>query len=280
MLRQLLREPLVHFLVLGGLFFAIFGHGGTDLRAADTKIVVTTGDIARLSQQFLRTWNRPASPEELQTQIQNYVHEEVLYRTALSLGLDKDDLVIRRRLRQKMDFLVEGTIPEPQDTELLAYFHAHESRFRTEPKVSFRQILISDSRGNVAEGDAQQLLTKLIAAKSTDVKGGDPSLLPENLDAVSLSRVSDLFGTDFGQSLASVKPGQWAGPLHSPYGYHLVWITAFDPARLPLFEEVRGAVQREWFAENRSAATDAQYRKLLARFQVQIDSAPRAGPLP
>jgi hypothetical protein len=118
MLRQFMREPLVHFLLLGGLLFAIFGLLGGGTGVADRKIVVTAADIELLSQQFLRTWNRPPSPEELQSQIDSYIREEVLYRTALSFGLDKDDFIVRRRLRQKMEFLVEGAMPDPQEPRL------------------------------------------------------------------------------------------------------------------------------------------------------------------
>lgn len=277
MLRGLLREPLMHFLLLGGLLFVVSGFVGGGAAVSDKNIVVTAVDIARLSQQFLRTWNRPPSAEELQTQIDEYVREEVLYRTALSLGLDKDDLVIRRRLRQKMDFLIEGDFPAPQESALIAYFRAHESNFLAQPAISFRQILISSSRGTAAEHDAQQLLTKLISSKSVDTQEGDPSLLPERLDEVPLGRVSDQFGADFAHSLAGLKPGQWSGPLRSAYGYHLVFVTAFDPARLPQFSDVRQAVEREWFAENRATALDAQYRKLLSGFHVEIDSPVQAG---
>ena len=204
----------------------------------------------------------------------------MLYRTALSLGLDKDDLVIRRRLRQKMDFLVEGAIPQPKESDLRAYFHAHESGFLAQPIVSFRQILVSDSRGATAEHDAQLLLTKLVAARSVDLEAGDPSLLPESLEAVPLSRVSDEFGAEFARSLAGVRQGQWAGPLRSAYGYHLVFVTMLAPAYLPSFEDVRSSVERQWFVETRAAALDAQYRKLLGGFQVQIDQSPNPGQQP
>jgi hypothetical protein len=277
MLRRFLREPLVHFLLLGGLLFLIFDFVGGGTGVADRKIVVTTADIDRLSQQFLRTWNRPPSAEELQSQIDSYVREEVLYRTALSLGLDKDDFIVRRRLRQKMEFLVEGALSEPKESELRAYFHAHESSFLTEPTVSFRQALVSDSRGTSAEHDARLLLTKLIAAKSSDLEAGDPSLLPEQLESVPLSRVSDQFGANFAQSLALIRPGQWAGPVRSAYGYHLVFVMAMNPAHLPRFEDVRAAVQRQWLAEYRASALDAQYRKLLGGFQVQIDHSAQFG---
>jgi hypothetical protein len=269
MLFRLLREPLLHFLLLGGLIFALFGHGGGGV--ADTQIVVTSGDIDRLAEEFARTWHRPPAADELQAQIQDYIREEVLYREALSLDLDKDDTIIRRRLRQKMDFLLEGAIPEPLDADLLAYFHAHEDKFRVEPAISFRQIFVSGTRGNAAEGDARVLLTKLVATGSEVVEGGDPSLLAERYDAIPLSRVADLFGAPFARALADAKPGPWAGPLPSAYGFHLVRVMAFEPPRLPSFEQVRSAVQREWLAEHRAAAIDAAYRSLLARYQVRID---------
>jgi len=278
MLSRLLREPLLRFLLLGGLLFAIFGHGDAGSGVADKRIVVTAGDIGRLSEQFERTWHRPPAVDELQAQIDDYVREEVLYRTALSLGLDRDDTIIRRRLRQKMDFLSEGTSPEPQEAELLAYFHAREDRFRAEPTISFRQILVSGNRGSTAEGDARQLLTKLVATGSSE--GGDPSLLAEGFDAAPLSRIADLFGEAFARAIAGVRPGEWAGPLPSAYGYHLVRVTSFEPARLPPFEQVRAAVQREWFAAHRAAAIDAQYRKLLAQYQVRIDDAQQAAARP
>jgi hypothetical protein len=280
LLIRLLREPLLHFLLLGGLLFAIFGHGGAGGGAAGTQIVVTAADIARLSEQFARTWHRPPAADELQAQIDDYIREEVLYRTALTLGLDRDDTIIRRRLRQKMDFLSEGAIAEPQEADLLAYFHAHEDKFRAEPAISFRQILISGNRGAAAEGDARQLLTKLVAAGPGAVEGGDPSLLAEGFDAAPLSRIADLFGEAFARALAGVRPGEWAGPLPSAYGYHLVRVAAVEPARLPPFEQVRAAVEREWLAEHRAAALDAQYRKLLAQYQVRIDDAPPAAARP
>ena len=280
MLRRFLREPLVHFLLLGGLLFAVLSFVGGGAGVADRKIVVTAADIGRLSQQFLRTWNRPPSAEELQNQIDSYIREEVLYRTALSLGLDKDDFIIRRRLRQKMEFLFEGAMPEPQESDLRAYFHAHESSFLAEPTVSFRQVLVSDSRGSTAERDARVLLTKLIAAKSSDLEAGDPSLLPEHLESAPLSRVADQFGQDFAQSLAHVELGQWTGPLRSAYGYHLVFVTMLEPAHLPRFEDVGAAVQRQWLVEHRAAALDAQYRKLLAGFQVQVDHHAPTGSQP
>ena len=148
MLARLLREPLVHFLLLGGVLFAIFGRGGpSDAGIADRQIVVSEADIDRLAEGFSRTWHRPPAADELEAQIRDYIREEVLYRTALALGLDKDDTIIRRRLRQKMEFLFEDAVPPPQEAELRAYLQAHAEKFRTQPLISFRQVFVSQSRG-------------------------------------------------------------------------------------------------------------------------------------
>ena len=176
MLRRLLREPLLHFLLLGGVLFAVFGRGGPQGDAADRRIVVSAADIDRLAAGFAQTWHRPPAADELEAQIRDHVREEVLYRTALTLGLDKDDTIVRRRLRQKMEFLIEDTVPEPQEAELQAYFHAHEDKFRTEPQISFRQVFVSAGRGDAAEADARETLVRLAAAGPGAADEGDPLL--------------------------------------------------------------------------------------------------------
>jgi hypothetical protein len=161
MLRRLLREPLLHFLLLGGLLFAVFGRGNTEAGGVDRHIVVSGADIDRLAAAFSRTWNRPPDQNELQAQIRDYIREEVLYRAALQLGLDKDDSIIRRRLRQKMEFLFEDTVPPPHEAELRAYLQSHIDKFRTAPLISFRQVFVSTRRGDAAESDARQILSRL-----------------------------------------------------------------------------------------------------------------------
>jgi hypothetical protein len=278
MLTRLLREPLLHFLLLGGVLFAVFGRSGSTAAVDDPQIVVSDADIDRMAAGFSRTWHRPPAADELKAQIQDYIREEVLYRTALTLGLDKDDTVIRRRLRQKMEFLFEDTVPAPQDPELRAYFAAHADRFRTQPLISFRQVFVSMNRGSVAESDARQILTRLASAAPGATGGGDTLLLGEGFSPTPLDRIAALFGDDFAHSIAQAPPGSWVGPLRSSYGLHLVRVTAVESAALPLFEDVRPAVEREWFAEHRAAAQTAQYQALRARYRVIVQGAPAATP--
>ena len=270
MLARLLREPLVHFLLAGGVLFAIFGRGGSSTGIADRQIVVSEADISRLAEGFSRTWHRPPAADELEAQIQDYIREEVLYRTALTLRLDKDDTIIRRRLRQKMEFLFEDTVAPPQEAELRAYLQAHAEKFRTHPLISFQQIFVSQSRGANAEGDARQILAHLVSTAPGATNEGDALLLGDAFTRMPLDRVAALFGERFAQTMAQSGVGRWVGPLRSAYGLHLVLVTAVEPAELPPFEQVRSAVEREWFAERRAVAQAAQYQVRLAGYQVVV----------
>jgi PPIC-type PPIASE domain len=274
MLRRLLREPLLQFLLLGGLLFAVFGRGNSEAGGADRQIVVSGADIDRLATAFSRTWNRPPDANELQAQIQDYIREEVLYRAALQLGLDKEDSIIRRRLRQKMEFLFEDTVRPPQEAELRAYLQSHIDKFRLAPLISFRQVFVSARRGDAAEPDARQILSRLVADTPGAADKADTLLLGETFNRTPLDRIAALFGNDFAGGLAHAVPGRWEGPLRSAYGLHLVLVTAVDPAATPPFEQVRAAVEREWFAERRSAAQAAQYETVLAGYKVTVQDSP------
>jgi hypothetical protein len=269
MLGRLLREPLLHFLLLGGVLFVVFGRGGPEPPAGGTEIVVTAADIQRIAAGFSATWQRPPSENELQGAINDYVREEVLYRTGLSLGLDKDDTIVRRRIRQKMDFFLEDTVGEPDGSELRAFFDANANKFRGEPRISFRQVFLSSKRSD-PKADAEALLPQLVASGPNVEGGGDALLLPGTFGLTPLSQIDAQFGEGFASELSKVDPGHWAGPLKSAYGFHLVLVTTIEPSKLPPFEEVRDAVQREWFAARRATVLDDQYRKLQANYHVRV----------
>jgi hypothetical protein len=270
MLGRLLREPLLHFLLLGGVLFITFGRGAPEPPAGGTDIVVTAADIQRIAAGFGATWQRPPSEDELEGAINDYIREEVLYRAGLSLGLDKDDTIVRRRIRQKMDFFLEDTVGEADGEELRAFFDANANKFRVDPRISFRQVFLSSKRNN-PKADAEALLSHLVASGSNVEGGSDPLLLPETFGLTPLSQIDAQFGEGFASQLSKVEPGHWAGPLKSAYGFHLVLVTAIEPSQLPPFEEVRDAVQREWFAARRATVLDEQYQKLQANYHVRVE---------
>jgi hypothetical protein len=273
--RRLLREPLVHFAVIGGLLFAAFGGGGEAPQGA-AEIVVGRAEIDRIAAGFRSTWGRAPSAAELQGAINDFVREEVLYRTGLTLGLDRDDTIVRRRIRQKMEFFFEDTIPPPTEAELRAFFDANAEKFREEPRLAFRQIFFSERRADPA-ADARALLARLGEGDATAEAAGDPTLLPAESGLLPLARVRAQYGDAFVAGVRDLEPGGWAEPLKSAYGWHLVRVTAREPAWLPSYETVRGVVQREWYAARRAAVVEEQYRKLLAGFRVRVeDTQPKA----
>jgi hypothetical protein len=272
-LRWLVREPLVHFFVIGGLFFVVLGRGEPEAPEAQAEIVVTKADIDRLSAGFAATWRRPPTKDELQGTVNDFIREEVLYRSGLSLGLERDDTIIRRRLRQKMEFLFEDTIAAPSEPELRAFHQANADRFREEPRLAFRQIFLSERRPDPG-ADARALLVRLAAPDAGAEQAGDPMLLPGDFGPAPISAVRAQYGDAFARQIAPIAPGSWSGPLKSAYGLHLVLVTAQEPARLQPFEQVRDAVQREWYAARRAAVLDEQYRKLRSGFDIRIEDEP------
>ena len=275
-LRPFLSEPLLHFLLLGGLLFAWFEWRGGAGGPGSTRIAVTPGQVEHLASGFARTWQRPPTEAELKGLVDDYVKEEIATREATAMGLDRDDTIIRRRLRQKLEFLIEdaGDQVPPTDAELQAWVLAHADSFGVEPQVSFRQVYVSaDRRRASARGDALKLLGQLRAAGS-DVaieKLGDASMLPSEQPLEPLREVTRSFGEDFAKELLGIAPGQWTGPVESPYGLHLVLVRERVAAQAPDLATIRPMVEREVLAERKKKELHALYERLLVKYTVVID---------
>jgi len=275
-MKRLPKEPLVHFIVLGALIFAGYGLLNRGGESAPGRIVVTQGQLASMRVGFTRTWQRPPNSEELEGLIRDRVREEVYYREALALGLDKDDIIIRRRLRQKMEFVTDDVVAraQPTDDELSAYLQAHPDLFRVEQQFTFRQVYLNpEKHGENLARDAAQLLSQLNQASSTaDISAlGDSLMLDHKFDALPAGEVAKLFGEKFATTLGGLSPGQWQGPVESGYGVHLVFVSERSEGRVPALGEIREAVQREWTNAMRLVANEKFYGELLKRYTVTIE---------
>lgn len=275
-MKCLLKEPLLHFALLGTAIFAAHGLVSTRSNREPGKIVITQGQIESLAAGFVRVWQRPPTGEELEGLIQDWVREEVYCREAMALGLDKDDTVIRRRLRQKIEFVSEdiSAQAQPDDTELRAYLEAHPDTFRVQRRFTFRQVYLNPTRhGENLTRDAEQLLAKLKqAGGQTDVSGlGDSFLMEEAFSAMPGSEVAKQFGETFAAKLGELAPGQWRGPVESGYGVHLVFVSERTEARVPELEEVRNDVRREWANAQRLEGNEKFYQQLLKRYTVTVE---------
>jgi hypothetical protein len=274
-LSRWMREPLVHFALLGAVLFAVYVWMDRG-QSSKQEILVSAGQIQSLSATFERTWMRPPSAEELSGLVKDYVREEIAYREAQAMGLDRDDTVVRRHLRQKLEFISgEVAQAEPGDGVLAAYLAQHSDSFRTEERMTFTQVFLDPTRhGDALVRDAQRLLDELRrrGAQPGDVRyRGDASLLEERFADVTAREISGSFGAHFLEQMRSQPKGSWQGPLRSGYGVHLVYVEAWTPAGVPELAGVRDAVLREWQNERRLAALDEMYARLLTGYTVTIE---------
>jgi hypothetical protein len=275
-MKRVLSEPLLHFLVLGALLFVGYGLTHRDDAPEAGHIVVTQGKIASLRASFTRVRQRPPSPSELEGLLQDSIREEVLAREAIALGLDRDDTVIRRRLRQKMEFVANDLAApaEPSEAELEEFLAQHPDLFRVEPRFTFRQVFLHpDRRGSALQHDAARLLATLqqAGAQADFAELGDVTLLSSELTDVPASEVTRQFGEAFTRELAQVPEGQWHGPVISSYGMHLVYVQDRTPGRIPELPEVREQVARAWADARRREHNEQFYRNLLQRYTITIE---------
>jgi hypothetical protein len=273
-MRSALREPLIQFLALGLLLFLFFEWRGGG--SGGSRIVVTHGELEHLASGFARTWQRPPTDEELKALVDDRVKEEIAAREAVASGLDRDDTIIRRRLRQKLEFVVEDTVEQapPTDADLKAWLDTHADAFRSEAQVSFRQVFLSpERRGARASADAAQILARLrVAGPDADTaRLGDATMLPAELPLEPVREVRLSFGEGFARGIEALAPGEWAGPVQSSYGLHLVLVRERVPASVPELASVRPEVEREVVAERRRRALEALYRRLLEKYTVEIE---------
>ncbi len=274
-MKKLLREPLVHFLLLGGLLFLFFAARGGSGGPLSTRIAVTPGQVQHLAAGYARTWSRPPTGAELKGLIDEYVKEEIATREATALGLDRDDTVIRQRLRQKLEFLGgdSGSAAPPTDAEIAAWRKAHPGAFGGELQLSFRQVFLRADHRKEASAEAGKLLSRLRAAGPDAPTGelGDATMLPAEMPVSPLREVAAIFGETFARQLAAAPPGEWSGPFDSSYGRHLVLVRERVAAEEPSLASIRPLVEREVLAERQRLELQALYERLLAKYTVTIE---------
>jgi hypothetical protein len=283
-----LREPLVHFVLLGALLFAVWAwqqrHGPRTPQPR--TITMTLDDIRQLQIGFTAQWRRPPTEPEMLALIENRIREEILYREALAMGLDKDDTIVRRRMAQKMQFLAEDVSAqhEPSSEELKAWFSQNTKMFEQPARATFRTLYFSpDRRGFAARADAAAALGRL-SGKPASWTGAsalaDRFMFPDYMADRTPSEIARDFGPGFARELFEQKPGAWAGPIESGYGWHLVFIDSLTPPRTPAFEEVEGEVKTAWLGARKAEAWEEAYRKMRAKYVLALPAPAEAAAAP
>jgi len=268
-----LSEPLLHFLLLGVLLFLLYREVSPNT-AADRSIVVTDATINMLAQRYASVWMRPPTSAELQALVDTFIRDEILYREGVTLGLDRNDPVIQRRVLQKLAVLSEeqSSLSSPTDAELDAYLQANAARYALPPVLSFAQVLFDPVRhGTSLQADFNAALTELNAGADPATLG-DSSLLPARIDAMPLDRLARDYGDDFAAALEALPVGVWEGPIRSGFGVHLVRIASKTAGRAATLADVRTAVERDWENARRTESREAYYQQLLKGYEVRIDA--------
>jgi hypothetical protein len=275
--RRILEDPLARFLLLGGGVFLVYAfvarQGGEREPGA---IVVTKGQVEHLVAGFAKTRQRPPTDTELSGLIDDWVREEIATREAVALGLDEGDTVIRRRLRQKLEFVSEDIAAqvEPTDTELRAYLEAHPERFRVEPRFSFSQVYLDPTKhGTNLARDAARVLARLRQdGDGADLAAlGDSLLMESTFSSTPASEISKQFGEEFVVALETLAPGHWHGPVESGYGVHLIRVAERTDPAAPALADVRDDVRREWENARRLEGNERFYQELRKRYSITVE---------
>lgn len=277
MLNKWLREPLLHFLLIGALLFIIYGLQNDGISDQSKRIVFTSADIHRLSLLWEKQRQRPPTQAELDGLIEQQIREQVLYREALAMGLDKNDSIVRRRLAQKVEFISSDLAAqlEPSESDLAEYLASHPDQFEIPSQISFVQIYLSaDKRGAGIKDEAARLLLELekTGADADITTFGDSFMFGQAHKQLTESEVSRLFGKDFTSRIFSLPVGhRWQGPVRSGYGLHLLHIENKTATSQPELVAVHDKVRNEWINQQRQTIDNAFYNSLRQRYEIIIE---------
>ena len=265
---RLLREPFLHFLIIGSLLFVLFRVVSGPAPVPVNTIVITPERVTQLASGFEAVRKRPPTDDELHILVDSFVREEVYYREALALGLERDDTVIRRRLQQKMEFLTDAgaELLQPQAGELEDYYQANVARFQEPPAIALTQVFLGQKP---APDRIAEALVALRSGNETDPSSwGESTLLPPELRLSTRTEIDGMFGAGFFDGLMQMPVEYWDGPIQSGYGLHLVRIDERLPARIPLLDDVRDPIEREWRSEKMKELHQLVYARLLQGYTV------------
>ena len=278
MLEKLLREPLLHFILIALLFFAIYGYLNPE-NANENTINITQGRIELLKNNFIKRWNREPLPEELETVINNYALNQAYVLEAQALGMNQGDSGVERRLRQKMDFMIEdlASVKQPTDTDLKTFYSINQDNYTAPAVYSFEQIFIADDKSD-------KELDKVFRSISRQISDGkqpkgEPSMLPAGMQQATSTEIERKFGPLFIENLNDAPMNQWHGPIDSAFGKHFVIVHSKQASAFEPFERVKDKVLKDWQYQQLMEFRDAFEKQLLNKYQITIEPSPKASSL-
>ncbi|MCO5066500.1 MAG: peptidylprolyl isomerase [Rhizobiaceae bacterium] len=276
LLKRLVSEPLLHFVLIGAVLFYAGYRKAPENAASSNEIVISEGDINQMLVAWMAQGRPPPPPEAIRSMVETKVREEVLYREAIAMGLDKEDTIIKRRLAQKMDFLAEdlSSLDEPTAEELRKWFEVHRDQFVLPPRVSFRHVYYSfDVHGKNARDIAEREVST-----AAEPGNGDRFMFQNAYAERTEADLYSIFGPAFAHEVFTLKPGQWAGPIESAYGWHAVFVEQLTPPITPGFEETEADVRAAYVEARRAEFREEAYRVMREKYKVVLPTFDKPGP--
>jgi hypothetical protein len=274
-IRTFLGEPMLHFLLIGAALFVAY-QWRAPVDSDGRRIVITRGVVDDLVTQHVAARGREPSFTELNHLIDSYVRDEILYREGVKLGLDRHDIVVKRRVRQKIEVIEEedASTRTPTDEDLSAYLAANPARFAQQAILTFEQVFLGQSTAGPAVVHAVTLTHQALRNGADPAELGKPTLLPHRMMRTPADLVARDFGPSFAAALEKVPVGEWVGPIDSSFGAHYVRVSDRTPAVAPQLAAVRDHVVREWENERRQRARNDAYAKMRGGYEVSIEAKP------
>lgn len=270
MIKKIISEPLLHFIALSLCFFIVYNALNPQTVGVDKIITITDSRVEQLYARFEKTWQRVPAKEEKQKLIRSYALDEIYAREAQALGLGDNDAVVKRRLRQKMEFMLEdmSALKIPSDMVLQQFYQDNSADYRSQNQYSFSQCYFSTDR---PEEELQEIIDKQkkVIAQGEDPVG-DNSLLPAVMNKALVSQIERQFGTDFTLKLKQASLQEWVGPVASGLGLHFVKVTERTLGELPALEKVKSKVLSDWRYDENKRVKDEYEQALLEQYQIDV----------
>jgi hypothetical protein len=267
--KKILKEPILLFLLLGITLFILYSLSTRFVERRNRQIVVSQSQIAILQESFRKTWNRTPTEKELSAQIDNYIMDEIFFREAVAMGLDKTDPAVKRRLRQIIELMLDDyTTIFPNEAQLRIYLSEHPEKFQEDPRISFRHLYYPFEEKEKAEN----FLSSLQKDYSLEAKHTESlMMIPAAFNGESQKEISRLFGNRFTDQVFTAEIGKWIGPVESAYGWHLVLINEKIDGLVPDLNEIWDVVEREWAVERKNALKEEQYKIMREQYKISIE---------
>ena len=269
-MKQFLKQPVLYMFLLGILLFVVYRNISDFYEQRNRQIIVSADQIELLKETFVRTWNRPPTDQELDGLINNQIKEEVYFRQAVAMGLDKSDPAVKRRLRQMMELMLDDNAQVyPSEDQLREYLNANPEKFRANASISFQHVYFKADEEQEARDALQPLKEGSVATREV----GRPIMIPSEFTDESSNRIQNTFGADFAAAVFDLEAGDWQGPVESAYGWHLVKISSIKKAEIPDLNDVWDAVEREWSFEKKQQLLEEQYQEIKGQYVITVETA-------